>query len=838
MARRAFFRLALRGLQRNPRRSLITLVAIGIGLAGLVFLWGYVDGINRQMIDNVTGYMTGHVQVHQKGYHDDPTLDLSFKNADDVIARLGGGAAVEAATPRIESPALASGIEKTRAVMVVGADPVREKQITTIGRVLRQGVYLDAADPQGVLIGDRLAAILNSAIGQEIALVTQAADGSIGAARYHVRGIFHTGIDLVDGSYVLTPLAAAQRLFALENQATAVVLRLSDVDDVPHSVAKLAQQLGEQFEVLGWEKLLPAVADDIKFFNTMTYIVLFVVFTIVTLGIANTVLMAVMERSHEFGVMLALGTSPTNVARVVLYEALILGLGGVVVGALLGSAIVLYYGHRGIDLGDFSNALQMVPGLTGVVYPSLHIGHLLILAVGILATTVAASVYPAWKAAGLSPVAAIRGARQANVLKLLPIRLPTGAFPRAVFFHIAVRGIARNPRRALLTLMALGAGLAAYLFLSGLAAGFYFQMRDNSANLLTAHVQIETKNFRDEYDAKSTLVQTDTLLDRVRTDPLVAAAAPRLQTQAMVSSPVKSEPATLYGVDPAAERNVTQLHEKLREGNYLTGGRAREVVVGAKLAERLKVRLGEKIVVMAPAADGSLGSAALRIVGIFDTGNDLLDQTVMISNIAAIRDMLVVPTEALTIAIKLHDIETADTASAAFGSKLTAANQQAVTWKQLVPEVVQLLDLIRIELRIILSVVFAIVALGVANTLLMAVLERTKEFGMQLSLGTRPAQIVRTVLYESLVLGIFGLAVGLILGALIVGYFHAFGFDLSAYAAATRSIPGLTSVVYPTIGFANVWLPILALLVTSMLAALYPAWRAARLNPVEALRRV
>jgi len=161
-----------------------------------------------------------------------------------------------------------------------------------------------------------------------------------------------------------------------------------------------------------------------------------------------------------------------------------------------------------------------------------------------------------------------------------------------------------------------------------------------------------------------------------------------------------------------------------------------------------------------------------------------------------------------------------------------------VTWKVLVPEAVQMLELIRVNLYIILIVVFVVVALGVANTLLMAVLERTREFGLQLALGTRPGLIVRTVLYESLMLGVLGLAAGIALGSLIVGYYHANGLDLTAYAAAVKAIPGMTGVVYPTIVPGNVWLPVAALFLTSLIAALYPAWRAARLDAIRALRHV
>lgn len=837
MAQRIFLKLALRGLRRNLRRSLITLSAIAIGLAALVFLRGYVDGTNRQMIGNITDYLSGHLQAHQRGYHDDPTLDLTFSRADELVARFGKRGAIAAIAPRIESPALASGAEKTRGVMMLGVDPERERQVTTLFKALKEGEYLDSADRRGAMLGERTAEILGIKLGEEVALVAQAADGSIGAARFRVRGIYRSGIDVIDTSFIFVTLPAAQELLALEGRVTTVALRLVDLDDVPRLVAALRSELGTDFEVLGWQALMPELSGNVELHNLFVNMILFIVFTVVTLGIVNTVLMGVMERTHEFGVMLALGTRPAQLARTVLYEALLLGLGAIVLGGAIGVGVTGYFGYRGIDLGNYSQAAQMMPGLTGIVYPSLRMESLLLLSAVLLATTVCASVYPALKAAHLSPVEAIRGMRQALRLHLPGPHLAVPLLPRAVFARIALRGIARNPRRTLLTLGSLGAGLAAYLFLSAFASGFYLQMRNNATDLITAHLQIERHGFRDEFDAKLALVQADQLLERLRANPLVAAAAPRLQAQTMASSPTKSEPLMLYGVDPAAETKVTTLHQKIVEGVYLSGGRAREIVIGRKLAERLRVRLGEKIVLMAPAADGTLGSAALRITGIVETGNDMFDRTMAVTNLAVARELLAVPGDVSTIAVRLYNIEAAEAAIPALATSLTTTEQQIVSWKMLLPEVVQTLDLIRVNLRVILLIVFVVVALGVMNTLLMAVLERRREFGLQLALGTQPTQIVRTVFYESLVLGALGLGAGMITGALIVGYFHTVGFDLSAYSVTGR-FPGLTSVIYPVILVANVWLPVAALFFTSVVAAWYPAWRATRLDPVQALRHV
>lgn len=839
MAAPIFLKLAARGLLRNPRRSLITLAAVALGLAGLVFLWGYVDGINRQMIGNITSYLTGHLQIHQKGYHDDPTLDLAFGEPDGLTKKFDGQIGIAAVAPRVQGQALASGPEKTRGVLVVGVDPIRERQITTLSRTVKLGSYLDDADPTGIVLGPQVAEVLRVTVGDEVTLVTQAADGSIGAGRYRVRGIYDSGIDMIDGVYVFLTLPAAQSLYALEGRVTTLAVRLNDLAAVARATAVLQRGVGAEFEVLGWQQILPGLADNVALHEFFTHLILFVVFVVVTLGIANTILMGVMERMREFGVMMALGTGPAQVARVVLYEALLLGLAGIALGIALGAGVVAYFGNHGIHLEQYAQAVQMMAGLTGTVYPSIGVDQLLLLSALVLATTVVASLYPAWKAAGFTPVEAIRGVAHSlgsGWRRFRGMTLPLPA--RAVFVRVALRNLARNPRRALLTLGALGAGLTAYLFLSALTQGFFLQMRDNATNLLTGHVQIEVKGFRDDFDAKLALAKSDEILARVRAQPAVAAAAPRLQAMTMASSPTQTEPVMLYGVAPDAERSVTRLHEALREGKYLSSGKAREIVVGRGLAERLGVRLGEKIVVMAPAADKSLGSAALRVVGIFETGNDVFDRNTALTNLGAARELLGVPQEVATVAVRLNDIDALDTAAADLGTTLTAPDQQAVTWKILLPQVVQMLELIRVNLFVILVVVFAVVALGVVNTLLMAVLERTREFGLQLALGTRPGQIVRTVLYESLVLAVIGLAVGALVGALIVGYYHTLGFDMTAYAAALKSIPGMTGVVYPTIVIGDVWLPVAALFLTSLVAALYPAWRAARLDAVQALRHV
>ena len=831
-----FWKLAARNIARIRRRSIITLMAITIGLAGLVFLWAYVEGVNRQMVDNITSYLTGHVQLHAVGYHDDPTLDLAFEEPSRLSSILNGQPLISATAPRVEGEALASGAEKTRGVLVVGVDPQQEQKITTLASTVASGNYLSAEDVRGILLGTQVAKVLQVTVGDEVTLVTQAADGSLGAGRYRVRGLYDTGIDLIDGAYVFMTLSAAQELYSLDDRVTTLAIRLRDIAHVTALATGLKSEAGAEFEVLGWQALMPSLADNVALHRLFAYIIVTVVFAVVTLGIANTILMGVMERIREFGVMMALGTDTRQIQRVVLYEALLLGLAGVAMGASLGSAVVGYLGARGMHLEQYAEAVQSMPGLTGTVYPQISIVQLSILSALLLATTVLASLYPAWKSASLTPIEAARGiAKSRAQSRSRALTLPSPA--RAIFVRIALRNLVRNPRRALLTFAALGVGFAAYLFLGALIRGFFVQMRDNATDLLAGHVQIEVKGFREDFDAKLTLPNADEMLNHASSRPGILAATARLQAMTMASSPTQTEPVMLYAVDPDTERKVTRLHEALRKGRYLSAGKAREILIGRSLANRLDVRVGEKIIVMAPAADGTLGSAALRVAGVYETGNEVLDRNTAMTTLGAGRELLGT-TAVSAIVMRVADSENVELAAAQLGPVLTGSNQQVVTWKSLLPEVVQMLELSSVDLYVVLIVVFVVVALGVMNTMLMAVLERTREFGLQLALGTRPVQIVRTVLYESLILGVVGLAIGFLLGSAIVAYYRAVGFDLSNYAAIVKSIPGMTGVVYPIISVGDVWVPMLALLLTSLAAALYPAWRAARLDAIQALRRV
>lgn len=824
--------LAWRNVLRNRRRSLITIASIAVGVAALTFLWGFVDGMNRQMVENTTRYFAGDVQVHLKGYHADPSLDRAIEDAALQLQNVRREPEVAAASVRLEGKALASHGDKSRGVMVVGVDPATEARVTDLFKTLVQGIELDSTNAS-VLVGEKLAESLGVTAGEEIVLVGQAYDGSVASSRLPVRGVFRTQIDDLDGYLAVVPLAVMREFLAAPGGATAIALRLRDRGALALAQAALSQRLGARYEVVGWPTLLPMVAVSVRYHEVVSYVVLTIFFVTVAAGVANPVLMAVLERTREFGIMLALGTSQARLLRLVLYEAMLLGAFGLLVGNAAGMVITAIFGKLGINLGAFEAAQRTMPGLADVVFPVLLPERSLMISILVSVITASVALYPAVKAARIEPVAAIRGLAGATRTNASGnIEWPG----RAVFMLIAARNLLRNPGRSALTAGGAAFAVVAYVFMYGYFDGFSEQIIDNSTRYVTGHVQLEQRGFRRDLASDLTVGNPRTLLEALRRVPNVEAAAPRVQAQALASSATRSEGIMLYGVDPAAERSLTFVHRTIVQGSPLEAGQNGDVVLGRKLAEKLDLRLGEKVIVMVSAANGELGTAAYRIRGIFATESSSFDSAMAFVTLPAAQSLLVLGDRVSTVNLRLSDRERMDDTLARLRGAGIGSDLEFVAWPDMLPQVSQMVGLIRAIRTIVLGIFLVVVALAVMNTVFMAVAERTREFGVMMALGTPPAAIVRMVLYETMVLVAVASVIGYTVGIAIVFYLGQEGLDLSAFFKDYDSIPGLTGIAYPRFVVGSVVLPGIALLLASVGVSLLPAIRAARLEPTKAIR--
>ncbi|WP_298835414.1 ABC transporter permease [uncultured Piscinibacter sp.] len=828
-------RLAWRNVLRHWRRSLITALAIAVGVAALTFLWAFIDGINAQMVENSTRYFAGDAQVHARGYQDDPGPERAMADAGPAIdaARLDPG--VLATTPRLEAAALASRGEKSRGVRLVGVDIASEDRVTDLARAVVEGQGLAAGDP-GVLIGSTLARALAVGPGQEIVLLGQGFDGSVASARLPVRGVFRTQIDAIDGTLAVASMEVVREFFVAPRAATAVALRLRDRTALAAVQARLAQRLGPDYEVIGWPRLLPSLPGMIRFHDVMGYVVLTIFFVMVGAGIANPVLMAVLERTREFGVMLALGAGRARVLGLVLAESVLLGGFGLLLGNALGLAATALFGRLGIDLGAFEAGMRTMPGLADIVYPVLQPQRSALISVLVFTLALLAAVYPATKAARLEPVAALRGmagSSTARAQRRVPGRLRRVAF-LPLFVRIAQRNLLRNPRRSALTVGGTAFAIVSYVFINAYFDGFDEQLIDTATRYITGHVQLERPGFRRDQSPQLAFGPVQPQLDTLRGLPEVAAAAPRVQAQALVSTARKSAGVLLVGVDPAAEAGLTLIGQAILRGRMLNAGDDHAIVLGRKLAERLGVVLGEKLVVTASSVDGELGSAAYRLEGIFATESVEFDDSIAFMTLPDAQALLGLAGKVSTINVRLKSRDRLPAFLATLRAR--SGDLAVVPWPELLPAVEQMIGLDKAIRAVVVGLFLTVVALAVMNTVVMSVTERTREFGVLMALGTTPAAVVRMVLYETAALMVLASVLGYALGAALVGYFGRFGLDLSGLFAGYDTIPGLTGITYPRLVLSSIVLPGVALFAASVLVSLLPASRAARLDPAQAIR--
>ena len=830
----AWLRLAFGNLRNNRRRTAITLLSVAVGVGGLVFVWAFIDGINAQMINNITGYVTGDLKVHQRGFHDDREMNIALAERRNTAANVSAVTGVAATTPRVTGHALASGADQSRVLQVMGVDSTTEPRVTRLDRSIVRGRYL--AGGNEIILGVDAAGALDVSPGDELVLVVQAADGSIGADRFAVAGVFETGIKRIDGFVAQMPLASAQALYAFQGRFTEIAARVQEADRLDEVVGTLQDRLqGRNVEVLGWPALMPSLVQMIAFHDAVAYIVIFVVFVVVAAGIVNTILMSVLERSREFGVMLALGTPSNRIVWLVLLETAILAGLGYLLGLVLGLSLTGYFGSQGLDFSAYIKAMDTMPGLSGIVYPTIEFQRLVVIGVVVVSVALLAAALPAWKAGGNSPLEAM-GARRTVINRIRRIHWQVTSDHRLLIFaQMALRSVFRNPRRSVITASATAFGLAAYLFLYAFADGFFEQMIQNSTRQLSGHVQVMKAGQAVDLSPALRIVDSPALLGQLRARPEVEAAAPRVVLRAMVANPGKSLPVELVGIAPEQERAVTELSGYMKQGTYVQPGE-KGIVIGQKLAEELNARLGDKLVITVQQAGGDLASGAQPIRGIYRTGSDLFDSEYAFIGIDAARRLGGLQgDQASRIALRLSDRAGSAALARALNQSLSRDGLVAMDWEALLPVVVQMVEMSQVDFYLILSVVFVVVAIGVMNTMVMSVMERTRELGVMLALGTRGGQLLLTILFEALFLAVLGMVAGSVVGGALVFWLNRTGINLSSISGALETIPGITDRVYPVLMFDHVWLPSLLLFLCSVTVALYPAWRAARLDPVEAI---
>ncbi len=421
-------KIGWRNLWRNPRGTLLTALALGLGLALLLISLGLLDGGHEQTIADGVRLGPGHVVIQANGYQDSGSDELLLPA--QVVSRVEGflqsaemKKLVRGVSPRLLATGLLSSSANSAGVRITGVIPQDEPAVSFIPQRIVEGTYLSDDRPSGVVIGAELARELEVKIGSRVVLMTQAlrqpgietkngAGEEMQSTLLRVSGIFRTGLQAVDANIIQLPLPAVQTLLGVpDGQVTQVALLLQQEGDSPMVARALLKQLtGEPVEVLTWRESIPMLAQILGLDHAFNYIMNGVILAMVGLGILNTILMRVLERRYEFGVSKALGLRPGQLAVMVIGESLALTAISLALGLALGLGVEHYFATSGLDLrwifkADLPSALVLDP----ILYSRLSSNRIIWSVSIVFAMTTIISFYPALKAARTELPDALKG---------------------------------------------------------------------------------------------------------------------------------------------------------------------------------------------------------------------------------------------------------------------------------------------------------------------------------------------------------------------------------------------------------------------------------------------
>jgi putative ABC transport system permease protein len=400
-------RMAWRNVWRNKRRTLIAVVAIGLGLVFLVFMDGSIAGFQQAIFGNAVRLQGGNVQVHAPGYGEKakrlPLLPLV--DAEAVVRAARAQSQVVAASRRISTGGFVSSREATMPVIITGIEPELEAPVGLLAGNISQGRYLTAGDEDLILIGQAMATRLKVAVGDRITLLGRATHEQLRRRTMTVVGIYDLGLPEAEKQMVYISLAEAQTLFGLRDQATEVVVALQSVGQEKAVVAALQAAL-PAYEVASWQELNPEMNQSLQVDKQVMSIFGMVVLLIAGVGILNLMLMAVFERTREIGLLAAMGLKRHEILGLFLLEGVLIGLLGSLVGGVLGGLVVSAVGQTGIRL-SIAEMGEMMALLGDRLYPMLRIDLLLGRALTVAVIAALASLYPAWQASKREPAEAL-----------------------------------------------------------------------------------------------------------------------------------------------------------------------------------------------------------------------------------------------------------------------------------------------------------------------------------------------------------------------------------------------------------------------------------------------
>lgn len=399
---------------------------------------------------------------------------------------------------------------------------------------------------------------------------------------------------------------------------------------------------------------------------------------------------------------------------------------------------------------------------------------------------------------------------------------------------IASRNIWRSKKRSLIIITAVSIGLWAGIFMMAFYNGMIEQRVNSAITSELSHIQLHNREFRKEYDIKYHLPKGKKMLEIIRKDNKVKAASARIIIKGMIASPSGSSGITINGIIPELEQQLTNLKGKIIKGSYFDPQKNNEIILSEKLLKKLNLNLNKKTILTFQDKNGNLASGAFRIKAIYKTINAPYDDSNVFVKMNDIDSLAGIPNEVNEIAVLLQSSKSLDETQSELKQEFPGA--EIMSWMEIAPELGLTVSVGDQMVYIFMGIILLALAFGIVNTMMMAVLERTREIGMLLALGMNKFKIFMMILLETFFLILAGCPIGILLGLISIAISQRTGIDFSNFSEVYSSF-GYSSIIYPSLTLRQFEIIMFLVVITAIFSALLPARRALQLNPAESLKK-
>jgi putative ABC transport system permease protein len=402
-------KIAWRSIWRSKLRSAVVIFAIASGLLGGLFSSAWMNGMAKQRVENTFVYEIGHMQMHHPDYAENKDVKKTIHGTKEKLDALKVFSGVKAVTERVLVTGMSATANKNMGVNIIGVDPEREKEIFQIYKKIdsTSGDFFESNKKNSIVISKALAGELKAKLKSKIVLTFQDYNGEITGAAFKVVGIYKTDNNPWDKLHVFVKNDDLRRVLELpQNESHEIVLLLDDFEQA----ATLEPQLQSKFtdtKVEGWAEISPYLSLMSGYMDTMMGLFMAIILGALGFGIVNTMLMVVLERTKELGMLMAIGMTKRRVFIMIMLETIFLAMVGAIIGEILSVLFIKYFNSSGIDLSFVAEGMESV-GYAAITYPMLEGYRYIQITILVIVTAILASVYPAWKALKLHPAEAIR----------------------------------------------------------------------------------------------------------------------------------------------------------------------------------------------------------------------------------------------------------------------------------------------------------------------------------------------------------------------------------------------------------------------------------------------